>query len=102
TIANILSEPYCAEDTDYAIHVGDQTLARIFFMIRTKENSQQTMTDAAAEEAIIDITRSWEDGLRRQLCEAYGEHKGLSLFKNYGPAFQIGYQEHTHARIALD
>tara|TARA_Y100000780_G_scaffold211112_2_gene210228 strand:- start:422428 stop:427353 length:4926 start_codon:yes stop_codon:yes gene_type:complete len=101
-IANILSNAYNAEDITYGIHVSDQTLARLFYMIRTEEDAKQTMTDHEVEESIISITRSWEDGLRRSLCEAYGEHEGLKLFKTYGPAFFIGYQEHTSAEIALD
>lgn len=101
-IAEVLTKAFVAEDVTYNIQVGDASLARLFFMIRTTEDAPQTMADEAVEEAIINITRSWEEGLRRQLCEHYGEHEGLKLFKTYGPAFLVGYQEHTHAEIALD
>ncbi len=101
-ISAILCQSYNAEDITYNIHVSNSALARVFFMIRTEKNTSQTTSDDDTEKLIVELTRSWEDGLRRKMCELWGEHKGLNTFKKYNLSFQAGYQERTNTNIAID
>mgnify|MGYP005840263885 CR=1 FL=1 len=101
-ITKILEKAFDAEDISYNIHVGDAALARIFFMVRTVKDPSPAMTAEEAEQEIIKITSSWEDSLRKQLTEQFGEHKGIKLANTYNHLFPIGYQDHTPEEVAAD
>lgn len=101
-ISAVLEHAFDAEDINYNIHVGDAALARIFFMIRTRPDPKPAMTEEEAEAKIIEITSSWEDGLRKELTSAFGEQKGIKLANTYHHLFPIGYQDHTPEKVAVD
>ena len=101
-ITKVLARAFDAEDISYNIHVGDAALARIFFMIRTHPNPETTMTDAQAEREIINITSSWEDGLKSELAKNFGDQQGVTLASTYNHLFPIGYQDHTPQKVAVD
>ena len=85
------------------IHVGDSPLARIQYIIATKEKEKPEPTREELEALLQVVARTWEEDLHDELLGQFGEEQGNQLWHKYGDAFPAGYAEAFSAQEgALD
>ncbi len=97
----ILEEALGGGETEYQVQVSESTLARIHFIVRTPKGISDDIDLGAIEQQLIGAARSWSDGLRDALIDTHGEEEGNRLFRSYGAAFPIAYQQQVPARAAV-
>ncbi len=97
----ILEEALGGSETEYQVQVSESTLARIHFIVRTPKGIKDGVDLAAIENQLISTARSWSDSLRDALIDTHGEEEGNQLFRDFGSAFPIAYQEQVPARAAV-
>ena len=85
------------------IHVGDSPLARIQYIVATKEKEKPEPSLEELEALLQVAARTWEEDLHDELLEQFGEEQGNKLWHKYGDAFPAGYAEAFSAgEAALD
>ena len=82
------------------VHVGDMPLARIQYIVATKEAERPDPSRGELEELLRAVARTWEEDLRDELHQRFGEERGDLLRRKYGAAFPAGYAEAFSAREA--
>ncbi len=82
------------------IHVGDSPLARIQYIIATKEKEKPEPPREELEELLHVVARTWGENLHDELLEQCGEGRGNQLWHRYGNAFPAGYAEAFSAQEA--
>ncbi|MBB72793.1 MAG: NAD-glutamate dehydrogenase [Legionellales bacterium] len=98
----ILEKAFNAEEASFATQFSESILARIHFMIRVNRDEPLPDYDHdQLEAALKEVGRLWQDDLRDNLLEAYGEEKGNQLAHTYGNAFPAGYRETKTTRAAV-
>ncbi|MGI9451219.1 MAG: NAD-glutamate dehydrogenase, partial [Geminicoccaceae bacterium] len=97
----ILEEALGGSETEYQVQVSESTLARIHFIVRTPDGIDEGIDIAAIENQLITTARSWSDSLRDALIDTHGEEGGNRLFRAFGSAFPIAYQQQVPARAAV-
>lgn len=75
------------------IHVGDSPLARIQYIIATKEKEKPEPPREELEELLRAVARTWRENLHDELLERFGEERGIRLWHKYGTAFPTSYAE---------
>lgn len=86
---------------EFSVHIGDETLARVHYIIRTSAALLPNFREADIEAEIARVVRGWTEELHQQLLEAYGEERGNALFHCYKVAFPLAYREEFVARNAV-
>ncbi len=97
----ILEDTLGGSETEYQVQVSESTLARIHFIVRTPKGIDEDIDITAIENQLITTARSWSDSLRDALIDTHGEEEGNRLFRAFGTAFPIAYQEQVPARAAV-
>ncbi|HLT11993.1 MAG TPA: NAD-glutamate dehydrogenase [Micromonosporaceae bacterium] len=89
---------------DYATRVGDSTLARIHFIVRTDAATSLGEIDAEAlSRQIADATRLWEDDFATALERKLGDGQARALVERYGSALPEIYKDsHTADEAVQD
>lgn len=98
---NILMQALAGIEVSFTTHFTESTLAYIHFVIRIDPKKPLTYNEASLEQQLIDIGRSWYDGLRESLITHFGEERGTELSKRYYRAFPAGYRETFLPRHAV-
>lgn len=70
----------------------DNPLARIHYLIRTRELATLNPDVGALEARIALLARRWEDDCKQMLLQHHGESNGLMLAKRFAHAFSPAYQ----------
>ncbi len=85
---------------NYGVHVSESRLARLQVIIRPRPGVEIHPDVPALEQKIVDIVRSWTDGLTATLVERFGEETGLSYAARFGDAFPEAYKEDVSPWVA--
>lgn len=85
----------------FSTRLSESSLARIHFVIRVDPKEKIEFDSRDIEKKLVDVGRGWKDELRSVLVEHLGEEQGNELFKRYGSAFPVGYQENYTPRLAV-
>ena len=96
----ILLRAFNGTEVDYQAQLSESILARIQFIVRTPDGIPQEVDPQELERQLLEATRSWADVLRHALIEAHGEEEGNRLYRAYGDAIPLAYQEQMPARAA--
>ncbi|MDH3771001.1 MAG: NAD-glutamate dehydrogenase, partial [Nitrospirota bacterium] len=97
----ILQEALGGTEVEYQAQVSESVLARIQFIVRTPDGIPEGVEASDIEIRLIEAARSWKDVLRHTLIEAHGEEEGNRLYRAYGEAFPLAYQDQISARAAV-
>ena len=99
-IENVLMDAFKGTSIDSSVQLSDSPLARVHIIVRTREVDRPKISIHRIEKQIADIVVTWQDRLKEQLAETFGDENGLRLFRRYGQVFPAGYQEDTSPRDA--
>ena len=97
----ILLNAFAGTRAEYDVQLGDATLARIHFTVRTVPGQVPPWDRKAIEARLAAAARRWDDELSDALVEAEGEARGLELLERFGRAFPLAYRERVAARAAV-
>jgi glutamate dehydrogenase len=100
-IQEILAEAFDAETVDFELRLSESVLVRIHFTVRVRPGRLPAYDAAEIEARIVEATGAWTDELQEALLDEAGEEQGTALYRRYGDAFPIGYQEDWLARSAV-
>ena len=90
--ARILEAGLQGKVTNYFTTLDDSLLARVLFTVRV-ENRANNFNHAAIEAQLIDLSKEWDERLKKVLVDVYGKIKGAELVAIYGRAFTTAYHE---------
>ncbi|MCB1758149.1 MAG: NAD-glutamate dehydrogenase, partial [Gammaproteobacteria bacterium] len=79
---------------------SESTLARIHFIVHTRPDESIDFDPLQLESRVVEVSKTWQDGLREALQERYGEADTARLMKQYGHSFPGGYREDFLPRTA--
>jgi glutamate dehydrogenase len=97
----ILCESFDGTMLNYTAQFGDETLGRVHFVIATRPGAIPDYDVRAVEARLREAARTWGDRLQEALLEHCGEEAGNRLYRRYGDAFPVGYQEQFSAATAV-
>jgi glutamate dehydrogenase len=97
----ILLEALNGTEVEYQAQLSESVLARIQLIVRTPNGIPEDVDPPAIEARLVEATRSWGDLLRDALIDAHGEEEGNRLYRAYGTAFPVAYQDQVPARAAV-
>lgn len=97
----VLANAFQSEDISFSTRFSDSVLARIHFVVRLHPNAKQDWDFKAIEQALIDVGRSWTDGLHQSLLDLYEEEEANLLFSKYKHAFSSTYCDNFSAEQAV-
>lgn len=100
-IEKVLRNAFRGNSTEYSVQIGDGTLARVHYIIRTNASDLPGFRESDIETEIERLVRGWLEELNQQLIEAHGEEQGNQLFNRYKPAFPLAYREEFEVRNAV-
>ena len=100
-IEKVLLNAFNGFSTEFSVQIGDGTLARVHYIIRTNASDLPDFRDSDIETEIERLVRGWTEELHQQLIEAHGEEKGNRLFNDYKQAFPLAYKEEFTVRNAV-
>ncbi len=84
------------------VHVADEALARLYFVLET-ESPQTIYANAAIEDSLRQACLSWDEQLKTLLNEKYALPEASVLYARYSKAFPLSYHEHfQHAHSWRD
>jgi glutamate dehydrogenase len=92
-IQDVLCSTLKAVDARFTTFFGESILVRTHFVLRTNPDDSPAYDIKELEQKVIDITRSWQDGLTKKLIEKHGETEGSKLSKRYVNAFPASYRD---------
>lgn len=92
-VAAILCDAYDGEVSVYYALLGEESLARWHFIIRTKPGESKKVDVDEVNAKIADAARGWIDRLQAQLVIRFGEEQGNLLNRLYKDRFSMGYRE---------
>jgi glutamate dehydrogenase len=99
-VEEILLDEFDGQSVDSSVQIVDSPLARMYTIVRTSVDSSPRISIRRIEARIEQAVVSWEDHLREQLVERFGQDEGFALFREYGESFTPAYQNETEPRIA--
>jgi glutamate dehydrogenase len=100
-IERVLLNAFQGTSTEFSVQIGDGTLARVHYIIRTNASKLPTFREGDIEAEIERLVRGWLEELHGQLIEAHGEEAGNQLFNRYKQAFPVAYREEFAVRNAV-
>ncbi|MGB5561224.1 MAG: NAD-glutamate dehydrogenase, partial [Sedimenticolaceae bacterium] len=101
-IQNILSEALGGTDVVFDTQFSESILARIHYVVRVPVGSQPSYDIDELEAKVVEVTTSWQDGLRSALFSQVAESLATRYLSDYAQAFPGGYREDCHPRIAVN
>lgn len=101
-IQNLLEDVFSGSVSAHYAHLGDEALARLHLVIKTKPGCIPSYDIKSIEESIADMARSWGDKLGAALIEQHGEMDGMKLQDAYQDAFNRNYEESFTTQQTLD
>ncbi len=100
-LQGLLMEAFAGSDSEFQAQVSEAMLARILVIVRTPDGIPADVDIELLERQIAELAQTWADRLHTALIEASGEEEGNRLFREFGPAFPVGYQERMAPRAAV-
>ena len=100
-IEKVLVSAFKGSSAEFSVQIGDGTLARVHYIIRTSSADLPAFREREIEAEIERVVRGWQEELHRQLIESHGEEAGNRLFNRYKPAFPVAYREEFAVRNAV-
>ena len=100
-VFDILKQAFDGEILAFYIQVGDESLARLQVMVRTRPGKIPAFDVREIEARIARTVRAWEDRLSDALIRARGEEEATPLLARYARAFPAGYAERFGADEAV-
>jgi len=101
-IQDVLSKAFNGHVVSHYATLGDDPLARLHLVIKTKPGNIPKYDRSRLEATLTDLAQSWTDRLRGVLVEAHGEMEGMRLLESYKNAFERGYADHYDSLQTLD
>lgn len=100
-IEALIGEAISSGELDSTTHFSESQLARAYMVFKLNENRAPEYDKEELEQAVVELTRGWDDRLEAALIEAHGEALGLKYHREYSGAFNSSYQESVDARTAV-
>ncbi|WP_199153628.1 NAD-glutamate dehydrogenase [Chromobacterium sp. ASV23] len=100
-IEKVLMNAFDGASAEFSVQIGDGTLARVHYIIRTNASKLPEFHEGDIEAEIARLVRGWVEELHQQLVEAYGEERGNGLFNRYKEGFPVAYREEFAVRNAV-
>lgn len=101
TMQNILLREFNGTEITFSPLFSESVLARVHYQIRTDPKVPLEYDVKAIEAKLIEAGRTWQDDLRDNLIEYYGEEKGTEYANKYAKAFPASYREDFSVRTAV-
>ncbi len=80
------------ESIEFTPMLTDNPLARIHYLVRSRDVAPVNVDLGALEARIALLARRWEDDCRQRLLQQHGENLGLVLARRFANAFPAAYQ----------
>jgi glutamate dehydrogenase len=98
---DILMREFNGTSIDFNVMFSDQALARVQLTVHGRDIHNTPYDIDDIEQQMRDAMLAWSDHLLFALNTKQGEAKGSKLFKQYGHAFPLAYQENFSAQVAV-
>ena len=90
-VENILCHRLEAEDSEFTTYFSESILARVHFVFKLKGRIDYNL-DVITREIML-AGSSWNDDLRTEVLETFGEVRGNKLLARFSDGFSAAYQE---------
>jgi len=100
-IQDILLDVFKGSDTDFSVKLSESILARVHFIIHSKEKCCIVYDVKDIEQRIVAALSNWHDELAEELHFSYGEAEANDYLQAYCDGFSEAYKESVSARNAL-
>ena len=90
------------ESIEFTPMLTDNPLARIHYLIRSRDVAPTSPDLAGLEARIALLARRWEDDCRQRLLQQHGENRGLVLARRFANAFPSAYQNAFSIIVGAD
>jgi len=100
SVEQILVDEFRGISADTSVQIVESPLARMHTIVRIGTGDRPKINIEDIEKRIEDTVVSWQDKLRAQLIERFGQDEGFTLFREYGESFTQAYEGETSPRIA--
>ncbi len=98
---NVLAESFHSNHITFSTTFSESVLARIHFIVRTDPKNDIAWNFKEIEQKLIEIGRSWADGLKHYLVESFGEEAANRYYARYHRAFPASYHDNFSPRTAV-
>ena len=98
---SILMQEFKGTSVDFNVMFSEQPLARVQLTVHGRDIHSTLFDSDDIEQQMRDAMLAWSDHLHHALTSKRGEAKGNELFKQYGQAFPLAYQENFSAQVAV-
>ncbi len=97
-MADILKETFTSDNVEFSARVSESALSRLHFVVRAAKGARirslSAADQAALEQRLVEVSRTWSDRLGDGLRDAHGEGEGDRLLGRFGRSFPTAYEEH--------
>jgi glutamate dehydrogenase len=98
---NILVKAFNSSEVTCEVFIGESVLARLHFMVKIDPLNPPIVDVAEIEQDLIQVGKQWDDELRKELIDYYGEERGVEIAAYYYKGFSSGYRENFSVRNAV-
>lgn len=95
---DILFRAFDAIEITFDTRFSESVLARIHFTLRVDPKKPLNYDLKQIEAELTEVSRTWEDDLKDDLIDYFGEEQGTVIFREYGSAFPAAYRDDFHPR----
>jgi glutamate dehydrogenase len=99
-IQEILREGLRGINVESAVQMSDSKLARVHIIVRSDPEDLPRVQLVALEKQIAEAVRTWQDRLRDELVDRFGEEAGLRMNRYFAPVFPPAYVAEVPPREA--
>jgi glutamate dehydrogenase len=96
----ILTKGLNGTSVESEVQMSESKLARVQIIVRSDPENLPRVRLAALEKAITQAVRTWQDDLKDELVDRFGEEEGLRLNREYSEVFPAAYVEDVTPREA--
>lgn len=98
----LLTQKLNGSTTEFNVQLSESVLARIHMLVRTKPTDAPPANSQEIEDAIVSLTRRWEDGVFAAASNALGEDAVNAARREFVQPFPVAYREDTSVTQAID
>lgn len=95
-VQTILEESFSGTITDHYIQVSESPLARLHLLIKIESVAEKEPDHKTIEDALVEATNNWINGLHDTLVGRLGERVGEKLYAEYVEAFPESFKNSYH------
>ncbi|MGY6499415.1 MAG: NAD-glutamate dehydrogenase [Acidimicrobiales bacterium] len=100
-IQRLIEDQVDGETVRFEVSMSSSSLARLYLVVSTPADRRVELDVRAVEQRLERSTRTWSDGLTRELVDRHGEGVGLELAARWAHAFPAGYREDRTPDLAV-